>query len=75
MTINGVFNTAANMSHAVFNTVTSTSVGRQVIVGYPGATLTLTCMFSDYQVKRPQKGELTWTATGELSNGTAPAWS
>lgn len=76
VTINGVFNTAANMSHAVFKTVPSTSVARTVTLTYPGpATLAMEILFEDYQVKRDAKGELTWTATGSLADGTVPTWS
>jgi hypothetical protein len=75
VTINGVFNDDSNKSHAVFKTVPTTSVSRTVVIVHSGQTLTMECMFSDYSLNRAQDGSLTWTATGSLSNGTAPTWS
>lgn len=82
--LTGVFNKASNLSHDVFKTVPSTSVVRTVTIDYGddgGAPvtgdprLTMEMVFADYQVNRPQSGELTWTATGQLADGTAPTWS
>lgn len=75
VSITGVFNDAANMSHAVFKTVPTTSVSRTVVIVHSGQTLTMEMMFSDYSLNRAQDGSLTYTATGSLSNGTAPTWS
>lgn len=75
VSITGVFNDAANMSHAVFKTVPTTSVSRTVVIAHSGQTLTIEMMFSDYSLNRGQDGSLTYTATGSLSNGTAPTWS
>ena len=75
VSITGVFNDAANMSHAVFKTVPTTSVSRTVVIVHSGQTLTMEMMFSDYSLNRGQDGSLTYTATGSLSNGTAPTWS
>ncbi|MCX6023003.1 MAG: hypothetical protein NTZ05_14990 [Chloroflexi bacterium] len=77
VTINGVFNTTANMSHDVFKTVpASAAVPRQIVITYPGpAVLTLTCILTDYAVKEGADGSLTWSVPGELSNGTPPVWS
>ena len=75
VTINGVFNDDSNKSHAVFKTVPTTSVSRTVVIVHSGQTLTMECMFSDYSLNRAQDGSLTWTASGSLSNGTAPTWS
>ncbi len=74
-TINGVFNTAANASHSVLKTVTSSGANRTIAIGYPGATLTAEVVVSDYQVTRGQDGSLTWSAPFSLSDGTAPVWS
>ena len=72
----GVFNTAASMSHAVFKTVsTGTQVTRTLAIGYPGATLTLEVLCTDYQVERGDDGKLTWTVPFVLANGTAAAWT
>lgn len=74
-TINGVFNTAANASHSVLKTVTSSGANRTIAIGYPGATLTAEVVVSDYQVTRGQDGSLTWSAPFSLADGTAPVWS
>ena len=81
--LNGVFNPAANFSHAVFSTVPSTSVNRAVLITTNGKNLTLgaagagngAILFTDYQLTRPQSGELTWQAPGVLANGAVPTWS
>jgi hypothetical protein len=80
VTLNGVFNTAANMSHAVFKTIPSTSVVRSVEFD-PIGTATGAPVFvsnqllTDYQVTRANSGELTWQVPGSLADGTVPTWS
>jgi hypothetical protein len=74
-TMNGVMNTAANMSHDVLKTVTSSGAQRTITITYPGATLTAEVVITDYQLARNQNGELVWQAPFALANGTAPAWS
>lgn len=77
-TINGVVNTAANKQHDVFKTV-STQAGtitRTVVFGLStGGTVTMEMVFNSYKWSRGQDGSLTWSASGQLANGTAPAWS
>jgi hypothetical protein len=75
VTLNGVFNDAADFSHAVFKTVPSTSVVRTVTLAISGQTLAGELLFSDYALSRAQSGELTWSAPGVLANGTVPTWS
>lgn len=75
ITLNGVFNDAANLSHDVFKTVTSTSVARTVTATVSGDTLANEMLFTDYQLTRPQSGELTWQAPGVLADGTVPTWA
>lgn len=75
MTGNGVFNPAANMSHAVFSTIPSTTVPRLVTVVINGKTLAPTLNLTDYALARPATGELTWSVPGMLSNGVVPTWS
>lgn len=74
-TANGVFNDAASKSHAVFKTVSSTSVNRTVSIGVSGQTLNMEMLFTDFQYTRAASGELTFSAPGVLADGTAPAWS
>ena len=80
VTLNGVFNTAANMSHAVFSTITTTSVVRSVEIDPIGTTtgnpkLTVNCLLTDYQITRANTGELTFQVPGSLADGTAPLWT
>ncbi len=75
ITINGVFNDAANLSHAVFKTVPSTSVARTVSAAVSSQTLANETLFTDYALTRATDGSLTWSAPGVLADGTAPSWS
>ncbi|MGI5286646.1 hypothetical protein ACQEVF_25360 [Nonomuraea polychroma] len=75
VTLNGVFNDAANMSHDVFKTVPSTSVARTVTLVHSGQTLANECLFTDYALTRAADGSLTFQAPGVLSDGTVPAWA
>lgn len=75
ITMNGVFNDAADFSHAVFKTVPSTSVTRTVAMGVSGQTLSNECLITDYALTRADSGEFTWTAPGVLQSGTSPTWS
>ena len=72
--LKGVFNTTADMSHAVLSTVTTSTLSRTLVIGYPGATLTMEVYVTDYQLELAD-GKLTWTAPFVLMNGTAPAWT
>lgn len=82
ITLNGVFNTASNQSHAVFKTIPSTSVARLVTLVVASQTLNnaassggVTVLFTDYPLTRAATGELTWAVPGVLSDGSAPTWS
>jgi hypothetical protein len=72
---NGVFNDASNMSHDVFKTVTSTSVARTTTFGISGQTMAAELLYTNYELSRSDSGELTWTAPGNLSDGTVPTWT
>jgi len=74
-TPNGVFNDAANMSHAVFKTVPSTSVLRTTTLSISGQTLAGELLYTDYSFNRGQDGSFTWSAPGVLADGTVPTWS
>ena len=76
VTFNGIMDPAANLSHAVFSG--DKRVSRSVVIineTTSSSTMTAQCYFTDYQLKRANTGELTWTAPGALANGVAPAWS
>jgi len=75
VTANGVLNVAANQSHDVFKTVTSTSVNRTTTLTQSGVTLAGELLYTDYQLSRSNSGELTWTAPGVLADGTVPTWA
>jgi hypothetical protein len=75
ITLNGVFNDAADQSHAVLKTVPSSSVARTVTLAVSGQTLANEVLFTDYQLTRADSGELTWQAPGVLADGTVPTWS
>lgn len=73
--LNGVFNDAADFSHAVFKTVPSTSVARTTTLVVSGNTLAPEVLYTDYALNRGEKGELTWKAPGVLADGAVPTWS
>jgi hypothetical protein len=75
ITLNGVFNDASNLSHAVFSTVPSTSVARTVTLVMSGQTLPNETFFTDYSLSRAASGELTWSAPGVLTGGVVPTWA
>lgn len=73
--INGVFNDAANLSHAVFSTVPSTSVARTTTIVVSGQTLAGELFYTDYALARAATGELTWNTPGVLADGAVPTWA
>lgn len=75
ITMNGVFNDAANQAHSVFKTIPSTSVNRTVSINVSGQTLANEVILTDYPLTRADSGELTWSVPGSLSDGTVPTWS
>lgn len=79
VSLKGVFNSAANFSHAVFSTVTSGSVARATSIA-PTANnstpiLNFNALYSDYSLTRAAAGELTWSTKGDLSDGAIPTWA
>lgn len=74
-TANGVFNDAANASHSVLKTVSSTSVNRTISIGVSGQTLANECLITDYALTRAASGEFTWSAPFSLADGAVPTWS
>ncbi|MFE1192933.1 hypothetical protein ACFW6E_09045 [Streptomyces olivaceoviridis] len=75
VTLNGVFNAAANQSHDVFKTVPSTSVARTVTQTVNGVTLAMEMLPTDYQLTRSDSGELTFSVPLSLADGNVPTWS
>lgn len=70
-TMNGVFNTSANKSHATLKTPGS----KTFVIAYPGATLTFTAVTTNYAVTMGADGSLAWSVNFSLSSGTAAAWT
>jgi hypothetical protein len=76
ITLNGAgLDTGANLAHAVFKTVPSTSVNRTVTLTVNAQTLANETLFTDYSITRGADGGITWTAPGVLADGTVPTWS
>ncbi|MDN3244164.1 hypothetical protein [Streptomyces sp. ZSW22] len=75
ITLNGVFNDAANMGHDVFKTVPSTSVARTTTLTVSGQTLANEVLYTDYPLTRADSGELTYSVPGVLADGTVPTWT
>lgn len=79
VTLNGVFNSAANQSHDVFKTIPSSSTIRSVEQDPLGAasgnpSMTVNTFLTDYQITRAATGELTWQVPGSLGDGAVPTW-
>ena len=76
-TVSGVFNSAANMSHAVFSTRTGTRTVDYKIGGNTQGNpyLTMECLVDGYNLTRGADGTLTFTAGLQLQSGTTPTWS
>lgn len=73
---NGYFNPAANpSSHGVFSTVPSTSVIRTTSITIQAKVLACECFYADYQLKRAQNGEASFSVTGLLGDGAVPTWA
>jgi hypothetical protein len=73
--LSGTWDSAANLEHQVFRTISSTSVIRAVSIVVNGATLPNNCQLTDYQIARSATGELTWKVPGVLADGAVPTWS
>lgn len=74
ITLNGVFNPAANASHDVLKTVPSSDTARTTSLEISSQTLDNETLYTDYALTRNQDGSLTWSAPGVLSDGTIPTW-
>lgn len=77
--LKGVVNVAANMSHAVLSTVTSSANTRATSV-YPTSSgsspvMTANLLFDSYDISRGNDGALTWQSNGNLADGAVPTWA
>ena len=77
MTLNGVFNDAANRAHAVFKTVVSqaATIIRTISIANSGQTLTAETYATDYALTRGADGSLTWSVPFVNQDGAAPVWA
>jgi hypothetical protein len=69
------FDDAANSTHAVFKTVSSTSVLRTTTLTLSGQVLAAEIYYTDYAISRPADGSLTASIPGVLGNGSVPTWA
>jgi hypothetical protein len=69
------FDDAANSTHDVFKTVSSSSVARTNSIALSGQTLASEMFFTDYQLNRGADGSITATVPGVLANGAVPTWA
>ncbi len=75
ITLNLVFDPAANFAHDVFKTVPSTSVARTTTITMSAKTLANEVLYTDYPLQRAATGELTAAVPGVLANGVVPTWA
>jgi hypothetical protein len=77
VSLKGVFNAASNLSHVVFNTIPLGVARTTKIIPSVAAHpfLAMEILYTDYGVARSSSGELTWTAPGDLQDGTVPSWT
>ncbi|MFF7837546.1 hypothetical protein ACFZC6_01730 [Streptomyces ossamyceticus] len=74
-TMAGGFDDGADLAHAVFKTVSSTSVERTMGIVISGQTLNNEVILTDYALTRAQSGEFTWSVPFQLASGVVPTWS
>ena len=77
ITVTGVYNSTANMSHDVFKTRTGTRTVDYKIGGNTSGNpyLTMEMLVTSYVPVHNADGSLTWTAGLSLQSGTTPTWS
>tara|TARA_X000000368_G_scaffold373939_1_gene325280 strand:- start:648 stop:1058 length:411 start_codon:yes stop_codon:yes gene_type:complete len=75
VSINGVFNSAS--SHTVFSALGTARTVTYCVGGNSGGNpkLTFEGLIENYDLERGTDGTLNWSASVQLSNGTALAWS
>jgi len=77
VSLKGVLNNASAKSHMTLSSITA-GLARTTKITPTSSTdpyLQMEILYSDYQVARSASGELTWTAPGELQDGTVPTWT
>jgi hypothetical protein len=78
ITINGVYNPAADRAHQVLRTVSSASNLRTTTIAFGVSpaleTLPIEAIYTDYQFTRAADGSATFSSPGVLADGTVPTW-
>lgn len=74
-TLNGIFNDAADKSHACLKDICSTSVTRTLSLAISGQTLAPEVKVNDYALTRAADGGLSWSAPCNQADGATLAWS
>lgn len=69
------FDDEADHTHAVFKTVSSTSVARTQTMTLSGQTLAPEVLYTDYQLNRGNDGSIVASIPGVLASGLVPTWS
>ena len=77
--LKGFANFAANLSHAVLSTATTSATQRAVVV-YPTSnhstpTLPFNALIASYNMSRANGGDLTWQSDLNLADGSVPTWA
>ena len=72
--LNGVVNTAANMSHDVFKDIAG-GVARTSTIGFGGVSLATEVLYSSYSINRGTDASLVWSTSGSLADGTVPTYT
>ena len=77
VTLTGTFNPASNKSHDVFKTRTTARTFDLRVGGNTSSNpkLAMEMMIASYNLSRDSSGQMTWTATLNLSDGAVPAWT
>lgn len=69
------FDDEADRTHAVFKTVSSTSVARTQTMTLSGQILAAEVLYTDYQLNRGNDGSIVSSVPGVLASGLVPTWS
>jgi hypothetical protein len=75
VTVNTVFNAAANREHVVFRTISSSSALRTTSLAIASQTLASELLYTDRQLTRAADGSFTASMPGVLADGTVPTWA
>ena len=76
ITLNGIFDAASNMAHAVFSNKSGIRTVTVAIGGNSGGNpeMTAECLVSEYNISRGNDGALTWSVSLPLHDGAGPTW-